>query len=95
MLKKGSQAAKNYMAKLRAAKGKNTPKKMGAKPLDKYTEEHTYNSNKILLNNKYYYLSNSKLNIDEIKKHYILQNKGDNIYAINPDTNFAYMVYKK
>lgn len=33
MLKKGSQAAKNYMAKLRAAKGKSKPKKMGALPV--------------------------------------------------------------
>lgn len=33
MLKKGSQAARNYMAKLRAAKGKSKPKKMGALPV--------------------------------------------------------------
>lgn len=33
MLKKGSQAAKNYMAKLRAAKGKSKPKKLGALPV--------------------------------------------------------------
>lgn len=33
MLKKGSQAAKNYMAKLRAAKGKTKPKKLGALPV--------------------------------------------------------------
>lgn len=33
MLKKGSQAAKNYMAKLRAARSKSKPKKMGALPV--------------------------------------------------------------
>ena len=33
MFKKGTQAAKNYMAKLRAAKGKSKPKKLGALPV--------------------------------------------------------------